>query len=212
MVDNAETRTQIEKPQDRPTKAGPLLFLVAGACFFLPFFHVSCSGQRLVSVTGFQLVTGAKMKESLFPDPRQTRDIKPEPLAIGALFSILAAAATGLLRSRRAAAIPGILGLVGLSLLFMLKRKLNAEVETYGQGLLDLETGDGFVGSAILGVAGSLFAWLRVRRGSASVLGHIASSGGWQCPKCGSFSDADARFCPKCGSRRGDDFTSSQEH
>ncbi|MGH2693083.1 MAG: hypothetical protein ACRDHM_11395 [Actinomycetota bacterium] len=33
-------------------------FLIALICFFLPFFTVTCGGQKLTEVTGLQLVTG----------------------------------------------------------------------------------------------------------------------------------------------------------
>ena len=33
-------------------------FLIALICFFLPFFAVTCGGQKLTEVTGLQLVTG----------------------------------------------------------------------------------------------------------------------------------------------------------
>ncbi|MBP7147732.1 MAG: hypothetical protein KBD01_09320 [Acidobacteria bacterium] len=52
------------------TKAGkfsPALFGLALACFVMPFMSVSCQGQKLVSLTGLQLMTGAEVKPEM-PD------------------------------------------------------------------------------------------------------------------------------------------------
>jgi len=49
---------------------GPLKKLAAGGfvaallCFFLPFFHISCAGTKIMSITGLALVTGGKAQLS----------------------------------------------------------------------------------------------------------------------------------------------------
>lgn len=41
----------------------PVVFLLALVCFFLPFATFSCQGQRVLSVSGIQLVTGSSIQQ-----------------------------------------------------------------------------------------------------------------------------------------------------
>ncbi len=44
-------------------KFSPALFGVIILCFFLPFANLSCSGQTVMTLTGFQLITGTEYSD-----------------------------------------------------------------------------------------------------------------------------------------------------
>ena len=44
-------------------KFSPALFGLVILCFFLPFVNLSCSGQTVMTLTGFQLITGSEYSE-----------------------------------------------------------------------------------------------------------------------------------------------------
>lgn len=71
----------------------PSFFLLITAGFFMPFFQVSCSGQKIVEVSGYELAVGTKIN---VPDFKHMDTDKPEeqeiqnPFVAGALvFSII---------------------------------------------------------------------------------------------------------------------------
>lgn len=47
-------------PAERVRKFSPAFFAVMGLCFLLPFVSVTCSGQRVTTIKGIQLVTGGE--------------------------------------------------------------------------------------------------------------------------------------------------------
>lgn len=44
-------------------KFSPVFFLLAAGCFFMPFFDLACSGERLATLNGIQLVTGTHVEQ-----------------------------------------------------------------------------------------------------------------------------------------------------
>ncbi len=98
-------------------KLGRFITGVTIACFFLPFFGVSCEGMDIVTVSGADMVGGCQpggliadakdQKEHAGGGGGMTGDIKVEnvdrePLAIAALGLALVVAGLSWVRSRRA--------------------------------------------------------------------------------------------------------------
>lgn len=54
-------------------------FVLGILCFLLPFVEVSCSGQKLVSFTGLQLITGSELQN---PMGGQAQKYGSEPFAL----------------------------------------------------------------------------------------------------------------------------------
>jgi hypothetical protein len=117
------------------------MFLVIGLCFFLPFISISCSGQRLGTLSGIQLVTGDEIdidEEALTesfaeafgttgteaPDegtPEEPPENDPSIWAILALAAAVLGVIVGFVTKGRAramssfvAALLGLVGLIGL--------------------------------------------------------------------------------------------------
>lgn len=85
------------------------LFIVAGLGFFLPFMTLSCSGQRLITVTGVQLVAG--VDEGSHRSPSDARVVFALGMCVlGVLLSLTAKGTAG----RISAALVGTAGAVAL--------------------------------------------------------------------------------------------------
>lgn len=73
----------------RPTRLTPLSTATYGLallCFFLPFLTLSCQNTKIVTLTGFQLVTGVTVKS----EAGQTWSIPGQPPATLAFFAAAA--------------------------------------------------------------------------------------------------------------------------
>lgn len=119
-------------------RRSPFMFAVIGLCFFLPFISLSCSGQRLATLSGVQLVTGAEITvdsaelteglEDAFGTPSdteeapsETQETDPSVWAIIALGAAVLGVIVGFVTKGRtrsiasgAAAAAGLVGLFGL--------------------------------------------------------------------------------------------------
>src|ERR1035437_3739979 len=61
------------------------LYALILICFAMPFVTVSCGGQKVMSVTGIQLITGTTTQIS-----GQTQKLDPSPYVIGAfIFTVI---------------------------------------------------------------------------------------------------------------------------
>ncbi|MBD3180857.1 hypothetical protein GF312_01095 [Candidatus Poribacteria bacterium] len=63
-------------------KVSPSVFGIIVICFFMPFVNISCAGENIITLTGFQLITGTSIDQS---DPfgrGQSEKVPPEPLGI----------------------------------------------------------------------------------------------------------------------------------
>lgn len=127
----------------RPVTVG--LNIAALLCFFLTFFTVSCQEEKVVSLTGVDLVVGKTLERNApFAPPQKTR-IEREPLAaIAALLAAgaaVAGAASGLLRAWVAAAASGAATVT----LFLLKGRIVEGVARQEMGeMLTVRVESGF--------------------------------------------------------------------
>ena len=110
-----------------------ILFGLVILCFLLPFVNVSCSGQKVMSITGLQMLTGSNFQEpSLFGEQTKSHHSKGEPLAA----IILLIAAFGFLPLL----IPSlyfkiwdlVLSITGAALLLILKDKVESDLASQG--------------------------------------------------------------------------------
>ena len=74
-------------------KFSPGFYGVIILCFFMPFVNLTCSGQKIMSLSGFQLITGTEVKANeMFGElsennePREKNEVDPQPLALFALI------------------------------------------------------------------------------------------------------------------------------
>jgi hypothetical protein len=149
--------------KDEVKKFSPAVFGLAIICFFLPFTHISCSGERFATLTGIQLVTGTTIGDpetdygkssggpfivpahsDVRPQEREDDKIDPEPLAIFTLFSAIAGLCLSFVRDKQWTMGTAIAGGVGLTLLLLLKAKIDNEVLKEGEGIVQVEYAFGF--------------------------------------------------------------------
>ena len=187
-------------------KFSPAIFGVALICFFLPFISASCSGQKLVTLTGIQLVTGMTVErpESLWGQ-RQTERVNGEPLAIIAFISVLCGLGLSFIKGRKGLIMPTIMGAVGAVCLLALKSKVDSEILRQGEGMIQVEYGAGFwlaFLSLICAVGVNIFLVSQSKErvietyddtSNAVVPNEIG------CPNCGAAIKVDAKFCRECG-------------
>lgn len=147
--------------KDEAKRFSPAVFGLAIICFFLPFTHISCSGQRFATLTGIQLVTGTTIGDSEtdsaqsngypFTRPGETistdrkdEKIDPEPLAIFALCSAIAGLCLSFVKDKNWTIAAAVAGGVGLIFLLLLKAKIDNDVLKEGEGIVQVEYAFGF--------------------------------------------------------------------
>ena len=135
-------------------------YVIGIACFILPFMQISCSGEKIMSFTGVQLVTGSEMANPMSDEKER---IPSEPTAIIALVALVAGVIFSSQLSRRASIISAIAGSVAVVSMVVMKTRMDAEImqEAGGMGVsVDYQLG--FWGVCIMSVIGAVLAMLRL--------------------------------------------------
>ena len=123
----------------------PAIFGIIVICFFLPFINVSCSDQKLMSFTAFQMVTGTTIQQpSMFGENTERQEVDPEPLAIAIFACVIAGLLLSFIKNRKTAILPLICAIVGIATLLMLKSKIDNDVLNEGGGILQIDYVFGF--------------------------------------------------------------------
>ncbi|MEC4990151.1 MAG: hypothetical protein SAJ37_15565, partial [Oscillatoria sp. PMC 1068.18] len=140
----------------------PAIFILILICFFLPFVTVSCQNREIVKLTGVQIAVGENLiKPSLFIGDVEREKIPSQPLATSALVCSCVGLVTSLLKSRRNAIIPAIMGLIGAIFLWLLKLKIAQEALIKGEGFLKISYEFGFwLSLVLLAIAAIFHAWI----------------------------------------------------
>ncbi|GAB4388736.1 MAG: hypothetical protein Kow0025_09830 [Thermodesulfovibrionales bacterium] len=132
-------------------KITPAMYGAIVICFFLPFVNVSCSGQKVMSFTGFQMVTGSTYQTpSMYGEKTKSEKIDPEPPAIAAFVLAIAGLALSLTRSKKGSLFSSAASFGGLVALLWLKADLDNDALKSGQGIIQLEYSMGYWLSVIL--------------------------------------------------------------
>jgi hypothetical protein len=163
---------------DQIKKFSPAAFVIVIFCFFLPFVNITCGGQKVVSLTGIQLVTGSEIKPSgMFNQKDMPEDmlsenkdklktdenVDPQPMALLAL--IMAAAALGLsfVRKKIFALISMIASILGAAFLLLLKANLDSDAPAEAQMVIDIEYQFAYWLALLMFIAGAVLQWLNFR-------------------------------------------------
>ncbi|MDX9734674.1 MAG: hypothetical protein RBU36_11155 [Thermoanaerobaculia bacterium] len=135
------------------------LYLAALLCFLLAFFTVSCQGERVVSLTGVDLVVGKTIERKAPFGPSQKTRVEREPLAavaaLQAARAAIAGAGAGLLR----ACVTASAGVAAVVTLFLLKARIVDEVARHEMGeMMNVTPETGYWLTALALVGGTILA------------------------------------------------------
>ena len=159
----SESVATINKPSKTESSMKPSLtkysagvFVLAGLSFLLPFVAASCNGQRVVEVTGIQLVTGTKIDAPSAYGYNERREMNPEPLAILAFIATLAGVVFFFVKGRIGRILSSISGGIGFIFLLLLQSKLNSDAANQGGNLLQVNYLVGFWIALVLLLVGAI--------------------------------------------------------
>jgi len=136
-------------------KLPPAAYLLALICFLLPFVEVSCNGQKVVSLTGIQLLAGPQIGGGvgMFAQPKQ--QIKPETSVVIAFVAGIAGLVLSLLKQRRTDIVGAVCGIVGGGSLLALQQSILSGAPPQALGLLQVQYQPTYYLSVLLLFAGA---------------------------------------------------------
>ena len=146
-------------------KFSPAFYGIIILLFFLPFVNLSCSGQTIMSLSGFQLITGSEYKaNSMFGETtegevKENKEIKSQPLALFALLTAVIALSSSFFKKRIIALVNIVVSVLGVVFLFLLKFNLDSDAELSGQNMITLEYQFAFWLCIILFIAAAVVQW-----------------------------------------------------
>ena len=146
-------------------KFSPGFYGIIILLFFLPFVNLSCSGQTIMSLSGFQLITGSEYKaDSMFGqttegEVKENKEIKSQPLALLALLAAVIALAISFIKKRFIALVNIVISVCGGILLLLLKFSLDSDAELNGQNIIQLEYQFAYWLSIILFIGAAVVQW-----------------------------------------------------
>lgn len=174
-------------------------------CFFLPWVSVSCAGQNVVSLSGYDLASGLNMNSGLGAG-RTVGDPWLYAIPLAALLSFVFALTT---MNRNAGTGPAswqlVVALFAIGVLLFKWLQLENDVPETSMGMVTINTELGLwgtVGGLIVLVVGALMIQneredsFRQPRSSPAI---NRSPPAPACFNCGESFPRQVKFCPKCG-------------
>lgn len=147
-------------------------YVIGIACFILPFIKISCSGEKLMSFTGVQLVTGSEMSN---PMSDEKEKMPPEPTAVIALIALVVGVVFAIQLSRGGAILSAVSGGVAVISLILLKTNLDTEIMKEAGGMaISADYQMGFWGACLMSAAGAILALMRLQGASAEPPSQVA--------------------------------------
>lgn len=151
-------------------KFSPAFYAVIILLFFLPFVNLSCGGQKITSVTGFQLVTGTEissgmMGENMFGgmnnnSEENKKEVEPQAMALLALFAAIAGLILSLMKKKPLNLINLIISVLGVIFLIILKFNLEGNAKLDGQGMITLDFQFAYWLSVLIFILTAVIGWL----------------------------------------------------
>lgn len=148
-------------------KFSPAFYGVIVILFFLPFVNLSCGGQTIMSLTGFQLITGTEYQpasmfgETTGAEVKEDKKIDAQPLALFAFAAAIIGLVLAFIKIRLVALADIIVSAAGAVFLILLKINMDADAELNipGQNVLTLDYQFAYWFSIILFIAGAVVQW-----------------------------------------------------
>ncbi len=148
----------------------PGVFGITLLCFFLPFINITCSGEKIASVTARELVTGSTLEplggsEKGMKGMEMKGKIESEPLAAVLLALVVAGLVFSFLRKNVFTILAAVSAGAALVTQLMLRSKLLQDIDKEGEKLLQIEMAAGFWAILLLLlVALALNVWLVLKK------------------------------------------------
>jgi len=167
-------------------------------CFCLPWVSVSCQQQKIMSVTGIQMLSGIEMNEpggGFLGRVQKKKRLEPNVLAIVALV----AAATALLISLSGGSGAVLPAIIGIATAIALKVNIDQGILKQSQGLLLVDYELGFIGYIFLMAGGAISSVFPNNSSSAinPVITELDDTK--KCPVCAENINRHAVICKFCG-------------
>jgi hypothetical protein len=152
-------------------KFSPAFYVVIVILFFLPFVNLSCGGQTIMSITGFQLITGTEvnaagmfggeMNSSDELNSDQKKEIESQPLALFAFVAAIIGLIISFFKMRITAISNIVISVAGVVFLLLLKVSLDgdADLNVSGQNVITLDYQFAYWLSIILFIVGAVVQW-----------------------------------------------------
>ncbi|MGA2903716.1 MAG: zinc ribbon domain-containing protein [Candidatus Korobacteraceae bacterium] len=133
----------------------PAVYLIALICFLFPFIEVSCSGQKVASLSGIDLLTGTHagpVSEMLASQGRETKPATPVALAF---LAGIAGLVMSLLKQSSTSVIGGVCGVFSAGCLLALQQSLTSGAPPEALGLIQVQYQPGYYLSVLLFFGGA---------------------------------------------------------
>ena len=148
-------------------KFSPAFYGVIILLFFLPFVNLSCSGQTIMSLSGFQLITGADYKansmfgETSTSEAKADEKVDSQPLALFALLAAVIALAISFVKIRMMSLVNIVLSTLGAIFLILLKINVDSDVKLKlsAQAVITLDYQFAYWLSIILFIVAAVVQW-----------------------------------------------------
>jgi hypothetical protein len=152
-------------------KFSPAVYVVIVILFFMPFVNLSCGGQTIMSISGFQLITGTEVKaDGMFgsemnstneQNKDQNKEIESQPLALLAFVAAIIGLILSFFQKRITALSSIVVSIAGVIFLLLLKVSLDgdADLNVSGQNVITLDYQFAYWFSIILFIAGAVINW-----------------------------------------------------
>lgn len=152
-------------------KISPVLYGLILLSFFLPFVNLSCSGQTVMKLTGFQLITGTEFKQqdmfgqNMFDQnnmDKKSEEIEAQPMALFAFVAAFAALLISLIKKKITAIITAVISVLGFIFLLLLMFNIEGDAALHlnSQGVITLDYQFGYWFSILLFLAGAVLNWM----------------------------------------------------
>ena len=149
-------------------KFSPAIYVVIVILFFMPFVNLSCGGQTIMSISGFQLITGTEvdakgmfggeMNPSDEMGTDEKKEIESQPLALFAFIAALIGLIISFFKMRIPALVNIVVSIAGVIFLLLLKVSLDADADlnVSGQNVITLDYQFAYWLSIILFIVGAV--------------------------------------------------------
>lgn len=201
-----------------PKKLSPVIFGLAFIFFFLPWLNVSCQGQKILSLSGWDLSFKSSFEPSANKMFGQTTPMRPTTqkssrdnptriIAMIAFLITLAGIAVGFLKPPLGSLTSIAAGALGIILLIIVRLKISGEMGK-AEAFIQISYGIGYYLTFLMYIVAIIYSALTMKGAPATLTvpqparAPTASSSGKNfCMQCGAPNEGGNAFCNSCGAK-----------